>query len=493
MKKTLLSAAFLIGIGHLIQAQTIIYVDTDATGSNDGTSWANAYTDLNSALTTNTTTNAQIWVAEGFYTRNANSQTFDIAHDEHIYGGFDGTETSLNQRDYKAHETVISGDTGWNDQGVASSSNTYMSIDNAAHVFQITSSSDVIIDGLTIESAYSTSAAGGGVYVSSNDLNSLIIQNCVIQNNVSSNRAGVLFYSSEVGPEFEFYNNVVENNVNTGTSAYTIEFRQTGSTVNGVSAVAHIVNNLFNNNTSEDFMVGGTCGRFTVIPNASMDVYLTNNTIINNPQGSSMTAPFTYEFSNSNASMNMYINNNVLYNNNGASHIIQLSIGTATQLTVGDSQENVQDFTDFEGYTNTHVVNSSPFLDINNMDLVPITAYQFSGNEQAYLSTYPAFDIDGNDRLSSQGQIGVGAYQTTAAETNGLLDISHSKMSIYPNPTNGIIYITSPDTQSPIELFDISGQLIQEETNSKQIDLSHLNKGTYFIKVGSYTQKLVKQ
>lgn len=52
------------------RAQTVLYVKANAIGANDGTSWTNAYTNLQSAITTtrtNTTNNYEIWVADGTF------------------------------------------------------------------------------------------------------------------------------------------------------------------------------------------------------------------------------------------------------------------------------------------------------------------------------------------------------------------------------------------------------------------------------------------
>ena len=97
-------------------AQTIIYVDDGATGANDGTSWSDAYTDLQDGLSATIGASEQIWVAEGVYKPtdpNGNRNTsFDMRNNVDIYGGFDGTESTLVARAGLFGTTVLSGDRG---------------------------------------------------------------------------------------------------------------------------------------------------------------------------------------------------------------------------------------------------------------------------------------------------------------------------------------------------------------------------------------------
>lgn len=83
------------------------YVDADANGSNDGSSWVNAFTDLQDALAA-TGYGDEIWVTAGTYRptdSNDRTKSFALVEGVELYGGFDGTETSRSERDWKNHRS----------------------------------------------------------------------------------------------------------------------------------------------------------------------------------------------------------------------------------------------------------------------------------------------------------------------------------------------------------------------------------------------------
>ena len=109
-----------------------IFVDIDATGVNNGSSWGNAFTDLQSALAIAGASD-EIWVAEGTYLPTTDGDrdiSFVINNGVQVYGGFEGNEIFLEQRDVEENLTILSGNIG-----DPSGQN-----DNSFHVVDITNS-----------------------------------------------------------------------------------------------------------------------------------------------------------------------------------------------------------------------------------------------------------------------------------------------------------------------------------------------------------------
>ena len=75
LKAWLIISIFLIGSASTIAQATVIYVDANATGANDGSSWEDAYNYLQDALYDPILYGgpADIWVAEGIYCPDSDS------------------------------------------------------------------------------------------------------------------------------------------------------------------------------------------------------------------------------------------------------------------------------------------------------------------------------------------------------------------------------------------------------------------------------------
>jgi len=109
-----------ISAGNIItfNPPTIHYVNDNAGGAGDGTSWTDAFTDLQGALAA-AGENEQIWVATGVYVPGMTEMdTFQLKSGVEIYGGFEGlpgTEDDFSVRDPEAFLTILSGDIEGND------------------------------------------------------------------------------------------------------------------------------------------------------------------------------------------------------------------------------------------------------------------------------------------------------------------------------------------------------------------------------------------
>ena len=166
-----------------------IFVDKEAQGLNDGSSWANAFDDINSAMTASQSGD-QVWVKQGHYVL---SQPINIEKDVSLYGGFSGIETRLSQRNPDVYATVIDGN-------------------NETRCFVL--SANALVNGVTVQSggAYPPSQGGGGFYIESS---SPIIENCIILNNVGYGYGGG-FYVVNSAPIIQ--NCFIQNNNTFGSS-----------------------------------------------------------------------------------------------------------------------------------------------------------------------------------------------------------------------------------------------------------------------------------
>jgi subtilisin family serine protease len=145
----------------------IIYVNAAASGDFEtGTSWRNAYTDLQQALERAANgCGDQIWVAAGTYLPAVGDHDFDLVDGVYLYGGFAGDETSPNDRDWVTNRTILTG----RGTTVAAVTASYLS--------------DAIIDGFTVNNLLSQN----GIAI---DNGSLTVDNCTIQNNSSGINCG---------------------------------------------------------------------------------------------------------------------------------------------------------------------------------------------------------------------------------------------------------------------------------------------------------------
>ncbi len=127
------------------------HVRASAPPTGDGTSWTTAFSDLQSALARASSGDA-IWVAAGIYRPTTGADrdaSFHLKEGVSLYGGFQGNETQLSQRDWNRNPTILSGDIGR--EGVPE--------DNSFHV--VHGANQAILDGFLIRDGYAVPTRGG--------------------------------------------------------------------------------------------------------------------------------------------------------------------------------------------------------------------------------------------------------------------------------------------------------------------------------------------
>jgi parallel beta-helix repeat protein len=327
-----------------------IYVDCDATGDPNGSSWPNAYTDLQDALNDPCLAYGdEIWVAEGVYKPTAGSDTgtsFELVNGVAVYGGFAGGEASLEERDYEENKTYLSGAIGG---------------DNESSRIVLTNGigAATILDGFEITGGYR------GIYSYQSEE---IISNCVIAGNSGD---GIYCYGSDPAMD----NCTIEDNGQDGINP------DQGSSVAITSCIIrnNVANGIFHREA------GGLIIANSWIHDNDRGIYLyktealvkvRNNMIVYNSQDgvyrNQGTAP--------------EISNCILWGNDG-----DLNNCTATYSCIedGDAGEgNIATDPNF-AYSNPELYNFhlnpiSPCIDVGDSNDVEVGEVDIDGDERIY-------------------------------------------------------------------------------------------------------------
>jgi hypothetical protein len=80
--------------------------------------------------------------------------------------------------------------------------------------------------------------------------------------------------------------------------------------------------------------------------------------------------------------------------------------------------------------------------------------------------------------------------------SNGIVPEKEPEISIYPNPTDGIVYLKS-DTPLDVEVYNIAGEMIIRKVGVSLVDLTNLSSGIYMLRIRtestSVTRRIVKR
>jgi len=383
----------------------VIYVAADATGANDGTSWQDAYTDLQSALAG---TGGEVWVKAGtYYPTSGTDRGISFVLNRDIYGGFNGTETVRNQRDFRVNETILSGNIGDPNDNA---DNTSLIVD-AVNI--IGSGNPGLLDGFTIRDANSTGVSG---YSGGNT--SHTVSNCLFTNLIGGNGALDINHPSNISSDIK----IIGCTFRFLSGIRGINFRGNGKPQTNVE----IVNNLI-----YDTDAGGISAPF-------VSGLIVNNTIVNT-RGTGINIAF-------NSSIDVY--NNILTGNQ-----TEFSEGLATFNLTNNIIQGTTDPNNFDidpgfidvGNNDYRLSSCSAARDIGNGSLLPASVTEdLEGNARTFGTQVDpgAYEIS-VDPLSSNG------FQVTDAECVGedsgkiTFDISGGNGPLQYSVDGGTTYFNS--------------------------------------------------
>lgn len=448
---------------NAVFTQIVRYVKPVASGTGNGSSWANASNDLQSVIN-NSVSGDEIWVAAGTYipTRRMDllyvsspgdrQNAFVAKGGVNMYGGFEGTETSVDERNSFLNETILSGDLNQNDGEFTNMA------ENSYHVivFAGTTLNNTVFDGFTIADAYYKEGVdpwdmptvnseiihnhfGGSMYISNASpvisnvtftrnfvwLSSglftqngggscnAIIRDCVFKHNKGGYGAAALNYFSNA----TFINVLFHNNealFDPTISNASLQGGDGGAVYNWSSTTTFINCNLLNNTADKRgggfYHTGGT-------------VTVNNSIIYANEQGNTSSPLWQNQVFNSGATL--VLNNNIIQDWTGGNN----GNLDATGVTTDDL---------FENYAsgNFYLKSGSVAIDAGNNTFV-------NGIDT---------DLNGNDRILNV-IVDLGVYEGTYAES-------------LPNP------IAVDDTVSTMEEIAVEIHVLANDTNTTGIILT---------------------
>lgn len=520
MKNNIYFLIFLFN--SILVFSTVRYVNYNSiTGSSPYISWSTAGNDLQSVINISQAGD-EIWVASGTYipTRDpfgntspsdSRDKTFYLKDGISVYGGFNGTETSLASRNYNINVTILSGDLGI--LGTTT--------DNSYHVVLFSGSSTsavgVRLDGFSITcgSAYGVvnnningnvvprlegpavfflygnniisnnkiylnkGYSGGGIYTSNTNS---IISNNEIYNNTATYDGGGIFASEGI-------NNMILKNVigkNRAGISQIDTYYYGGGGIYTQKGSNTIMNNVFYENTS-DYMGG------------AIFLYYGNNKIINNTiyknKATSGGGFYTYLGTNTVKNNIFWANINGTNNEPGADYknhhdwpatnhifnnILQLSqnqYNAANDNSLyGNASNNIfQTNPNFNNEANVFGADGILRTSDDGLSLISNSIAINAG----HVTDAPADDIVGNVRVGSPD---VGAYELTG--NLGIAESKNSHIGIYPNPANKVLNINSNIRIDAVAIIDLSGRKIFEQrSNSRAINIQHIKKGIYLLRI----------
>jgi len=462
-------------------APTKIYVDQSASGNNDGSSWADAFTDLQTGIDAakNNFIADSVWVAQGTYKPDTSDRTkrFNIdGNGIKVFGGFNGTESDFSQRDVRGNPTIISGDLNDNDDPNDVTYSSLLRLDNSYKLFYV-DANNVEINGFTLKGGHADLSSnnfnnrGAAVYKEASASN-FIIKRCIITENVA-NREGTLNLAHTVNSDVLIESCEFTNNLGRYGAGFSANQNSGSATLNIV-----INNSLFYNNVSVEINGGNALNgsSFGVFLNngGQANVTITNNTFSNNydlgtnasfDKGTVVLRRFT-----SSDVLNAEVHNNVFWNNfsDNAATVNAQNIGIAN----GQSLTSLN-FTHNNSIQTNLASKASTFTESNNLNTDPLFEDEANFDFSLQASS-PMIDSGDNTQVPSgvtEDILGNNRFENTTVD-RGAFEFFVPNTVPPTVVTQDITVQLDANGQVSIEASDIDNGSTDDQTSTADLILS---------------------
>ena len=163
------------------------------------------------------------------------------------------------------------------------------------------------------------------------------------------------------------------------------------------------------------------------------------------------------------------------------SHEVQGADMILSFVHVGSGLKATKTITEFEiaGSDKVYKPATATLLSDNRIKITNPTVPNPVFARYAFIN-FPTVSIYTTDTLP----LPLSPFKTESGRTLTVEDFSTnaSKLIVYPNPTTGILHIQKEYEPTTIQVFDLTGATVYQDSFSDTIDLSFLSKGVYFVK-----------
>ena len=473
----------------VLNTQAQIYVNANATGANDGSSWSNAYTDLQAALDA-AAENAEIRVAAGTYTptaapdgstNNNRHKAFHFNIDLVLKGSYN---PATNAQDF-TNPSILSGD--FNGDDVITGSGSTLSItensENAYHVLiTVNLTAAAQIEGFLITGG---GANGGGGTISYSGKNFY-------------NDSGGGMYNTSSSPSI----------VNTMFSRNSAGFGG-GGMYNDSSSSPSIVNTVFSRNSATTN--GG--GMYNLVSTPSIvNMVVSGNKATNG--GGMYNTRSSSSIVNSTFSKNSATNGGGIHNNNASAPTIYNSVfyGNGVDIVNSAIITGERNFSENYAETGFTALDANPFyrssdpigadgvwftdddglkpkigtpiIDAGDATKLPSDTADLNGNG----NTTEAIPVDIRGRTRALGaSVDVGAYEYDSTVLS-VKEIDSSNLDIYSSGHKTLVIQGVFNAKTTASVYSLQGKLVASKTfdkfsTSNSLDVSTLPTGIYIVRV----------